>query len=373
MHQFVTLTRGGEQVKQSTRRATYVTVDELLEEVGARRVPLLHGPAARREPPRLRPRSRQGHRLEEEPGLLRAVRARAQHAIERKARERGVALPDAASVDADPLVLPEEIEILKKLAEFPEVVQRAAETREPHHVCYYVRELAGLWNPYLQDGVRHRVLSDDAALTSARLGPRARGADRARERAAAARHLRPGAHVMNERSGERRGLGRDARGARRARGRRLPVRRARGLPLGGAGPRARLSRGRRPRRWTGASRAPAASRPSRRAAGERGARGGPGAEARAADLRAASRTPRAGARGGAGRAAGARAGAGEAGREEAGCARAPGGEARAAPKPRPRSRRRAGRRFAVQVGAFGDSASAEELVARLRGAASTAT
>ncbi len=35
MHQFVTLTRGGQQVKQSTRRATYVTVDELLEEVGA--------------------------------------------------------------------------------------------------------------------------------------------------------------------------------------------------------------------------------------------------------------------------------------------------------------------------------------------------
>jgi len=33
-----------------------------------------------------------------------------------------------------------------------------------------VRELAGLWNPYLQDGVRHRVLSDDPALTSARLG-----------------------------------------------------------------------------------------------------------------------------------------------------------------------------------------------------------
>ena len=34
MNQFVTLNRGGEQVKQSTRRATYVTVEELLEEVG---------------------------------------------------------------------------------------------------------------------------------------------------------------------------------------------------------------------------------------------------------------------------------------------------------------------------------------------------
>ena len=36
--------------------------------------------------------------------------------------------------------------------------------------CYYARELAGLWNPYQQDGVRHRVLSDDPAKTSARLG-----------------------------------------------------------------------------------------------------------------------------------------------------------------------------------------------------------
>src|SRR4029450_614054 len=35
MNQFVTLTRGGEQVKQSTRKATYVTVDELLDQVGA--------------------------------------------------------------------------------------------------------------------------------------------------------------------------------------------------------------------------------------------------------------------------------------------------------------------------------------------------
>jgi arginyl-tRNA synthetase len=50
------------------------------------------------------------------------------------------------------------------------VVGRAGESREPHHLAYYLRNLAGLWNPYLQDGVRHRVLSDDAALTSARLG-----------------------------------------------------------------------------------------------------------------------------------------------------------------------------------------------------------
>ena len=64
----------------------------------------------------------------------------------------------------------EEIEILKKIAEFPDVIARSAETREPHHVAYYARDVASLWNPYVQDGVRHRVLSDDPSLTSGRLG-----------------------------------------------------------------------------------------------------------------------------------------------------------------------------------------------------------
>jgi arginyl-tRNA synthetase len=170
MHQFVTLTRGGEQVKQSTRKATYVTVDELLEQVG---VDVFRFFMVQR-----RAESHLDFDLDlaestdwkKNPAYYVQYAHARTHAIERKARELGVALPDAASVDADRLALPEEIEILKKISEFPEVVQRAADTREPHHLCYYARELAGLWNPYQQDGVRHRVLSDDPALTNARLG-----------------------------------------------------------------------------------------------------------------------------------------------------------------------------------------------------------
>jgi arginyl-tRNA synthetase len=79
-------------------------------------------------------------------------------------------MPKARSFDAGHLVLEEEIALVKKLATFPEVVARAAESREPHHVAYYLREVAGLWNPYLQDGDRHRVLSEDDGLTAARLG-----------------------------------------------------------------------------------------------------------------------------------------------------------------------------------------------------------
>jgi arginyl-tRNA synthetase len=170
MNQFVTLTRGGEQVKQSKRRATYVTVDELLAEVGPDVFRFF-----------MVQRKAEGHLdfdldLAEDTDwkknpayYVQYAHARI-HGVERKAREQGIEVPDAGSVDAAALVLPEELAILKKIGEFPDVVARAAEAREPHHLAYWVRELAGLWNPYLQDGVRHRVLSDDPALTSARLG-----------------------------------------------------------------------------------------------------------------------------------------------------------------------------------------------------------
>jgi arginyl-tRNA synthetase len=170
MHQFVTLTRTGEQVKQSTRRATYVTVDELLEEVG--------GDVFRFFMIQRKAESQLDFDLElaketdwkKNPAYYVQYAHARTYGIERQACEQGVELPTAESVDAAALVLPEEIEILKKIAEFPDVLSRAAESREPHHVAYYVRELSGLWNPYVQDRTRHRVLSDDASLTSARLG-----------------------------------------------------------------------------------------------------------------------------------------------------------------------------------------------------------
>jgi arginyl-tRNA synthetase len=170
MNQFVTLTRGGEQVKQSKRRATYVTVDELLGEVGADVFRFF-----------MVQRKAEGHLdfdldlaqdtdWKKNPAYYVQYAHARSYGVERKAREQGVPFPDAGSVDAAALVLPEELALLKKIGEFPDVVARAAEAREPHHLAYWSRELAGLWNPYLQDGVRHRVLSDDPALTSARLG-----------------------------------------------------------------------------------------------------------------------------------------------------------------------------------------------------------
>jgi arginyl-tRNA synthetase len=170
MHQFVTLTRGGEQVKQSTRRATFVTVDELLESVG--------GDVFRFFMVQRRSESHLDFDLElaeetdwkKNPAYYVQYAHARTHGIERKAGEQGVAMPDASSVRAEALTLPQEIEILKKIGDFPDVLERAAASREPHHLAYFARELAGLWNPYVQDGSRHRILSDDPVLTSARLG-----------------------------------------------------------------------------------------------------------------------------------------------------------------------------------------------------------
>jgi len=170
MNQFVTLSRGGETVKQSKRRATYVTVDELLAEVGADVFRFF-----------MIERKADGH-LDFDVDLAKEkdwkknpayyvqyAHARC-HGIERRAAEAGLSTPGPDRLDPAPLVLAEELALIRKLLEFPEVVAQAAAAREPHHVAYYLRDVAGLWNPYVQDGVRHRVLSDDPALSQARLG-----------------------------------------------------------------------------------------------------------------------------------------------------------------------------------------------------------
>jgi len=169
MNQFVTLSRGGETVKQSKRRATYVTVDELLAEVGADVFRFF-----------MIERKADGHLdfdvdlakekdWKKNPAYYVQYAHARTHGIERKAAEAGVSL-GSEPLDPSPLVLPEELVLIRKLLELPEVVAQAAAAREPHHIAYYLREVAGLWNPYVQDGIRHRVLSDDAALTRARLG-----------------------------------------------------------------------------------------------------------------------------------------------------------------------------------------------------------
>ena len=84
----------------------------------------------------------------------------------RNAESQGMALGDMMTVDTSRLEAPEEIKLMKVLAEFPIVVSGAADALEPHRVSYYLTELASLLHSYY---TKYRFIEDDAELCRARL------------------------------------------------------------------------------------------------------------------------------------------------------------------------------------------------------------
>ncbi|MFQ6115984.1 MAG: DALR anticodon-binding domain-containing protein, partial [bacterium] len=80
------------------------------------------------------------------------------------AEDQGVALSGRA--DLKLLNQVEEINLIKKLIEFPEVVSKAAKFLEPHRLPNYLKELAAVFHRFYH---HHRVVTEDKALTQARL------------------------------------------------------------------------------------------------------------------------------------------------------------------------------------------------------------
>jgi arginyl-tRNA synthetase len=70
------------------------------------------------------------------------------------------------AVDLSPLTSPREAALLAKLAEYPEMLQKALDELGPHQVAFYLRDLAGELHSYYN---AERVLVDDEALKMARL------------------------------------------------------------------------------------------------------------------------------------------------------------------------------------------------------------
>lgn len=86
--------------------------------------------------------------------------------ILRQAASTGVKLPAARSVNYGLLAHPSELDLLRKLAEFPEEIKRSAEKREPHHLTAYALELASMFHAFYN---ACRVIIDDVPLMEARL------------------------------------------------------------------------------------------------------------------------------------------------------------------------------------------------------------
>lgn len=165
IHQIVRLFSGGEMVRMSKRAGDIILLSEVLAEVGA--------DAARFF---FLMRSADSH-LDFDLELAKkqspdnpVYYVQYAHAricsIFRAAEENGVVLPASGQADLALLTHPRELDLLRKLADFPEEVETAAKFLEPHRMTRYAQELAAAFHLFYTDC---RVLTDDLALSQARL------------------------------------------------------------------------------------------------------------------------------------------------------------------------------------------------------------
>ena len=161
----IRLLRDGKALAMSKRAGEFISMDELLTDVGkdaARFFFLLRGASAhldfdmdlaKKETP------------ENPVYYVQYAHARV-CSIFKKAAEKGVQYSedlrraDLSLLDAD------EVRIAKRLCRFPELIERAAAKLEPHNVCYYLIDLASDFHSYYN---KTKVLTDDPNLTTSRL------------------------------------------------------------------------------------------------------------------------------------------------------------------------------------------------------------
>lgn len=146
LHQIVSLVRGGVQVKMSTRRGTYVTLDELVAEVGP-------------DPIRYFMISRSGnseiifdldlaveHSDKNPVYYIQNAHVRCA-GILRKWVEAGYDLNSGETPDLSLLIHENEKKFLLKALELPNILELVVNESEPHHLTFYAYELASLFHP----------------------------------------------------------------------------------------------------------------------------------------------------------------------------------------------------------------------------------
>ncbi|MFE3838149.1 arginine--tRNA ligase [Pseudogemmobacter sonorensis] len=171
--QLVKLWKNGEPFKMSKRAGTFVTLRDVVEEAGAdvtRFIMLTrkNDVALDFDFARVLEQSKDNPVF-----YVQYANARV-NSVLRKAAEAGIAVDDAALLAAGHGALdhPAELALLKKLAEWPRLVEIAARGNEPHRVAFYLYELAsefhGLWNRG-NDETQLRFIQEDIAVSQAKI------------------------------------------------------------------------------------------------------------------------------------------------------------------------------------------------------------
>ncbi|MEI6512690.1 MAG: arginine--tRNA ligase [bacterium] len=165
IYQIVKLYRGNEEVRLSKRTGNVVTLREVLDEVGrdVTRFFLL----MRSHDTDLNFDIELAKRQSDENPVFYVQYAHARIcSVIKKAEEQGIKVPTGSDVDLSLLTHETEIELIKRLIDFPGELRRVTELYEPHRLTTFAQELARLFHLFYDVC---RVIGDDPATTGARL------------------------------------------------------------------------------------------------------------------------------------------------------------------------------------------------------------
>ena len=163
--QLVNLLRGGTPVAMSTRAGQFVTLKEVVDEVGVDAARFLFLTRSSDSQLDFDLELAKTQTKDNPVYYVQYAHARISSVFKTAAAE-GYGEIDSDAADLTLLVEEEELGLMKFLAGFPQLVEGAALAREPHRLTHYLTELAKRFHPYYN---RHRFVSDDKALSRARL------------------------------------------------------------------------------------------------------------------------------------------------------------------------------------------------------------
>ncbi len=164
LHQMVTVMKGGEEMKISKRAGSYVTVRDLINEVGRDAVRFFF--LMRKSDSQLVFDIDVALKQSEENPVYYVQMAHARMCGIFRVGELDRESFSALGVDLSVLTQPEELELIKSLADFPQVILGAAESLEPHRLTTYLTETARLAHLWYH---KHHVLGEPDDILRARL------------------------------------------------------------------------------------------------------------------------------------------------------------------------------------------------------------
>lgn len=166
IYQLVTLTRGGEIVRLSTRTGDIVTLREVIDEVGGDVVRFL---LLQRSPNAQMDFDLELAKDTSEKNPVYYVQYAHMRVASILRYARGQGVPISAHPDVSLLTHPAELDLIRQMLRLPEIVELVATQREPHHLTHYAQEMATAFHAFYKEC---RVISSEAgdeAITQARL------------------------------------------------------------------------------------------------------------------------------------------------------------------------------------------------------------